>query len=154
MKGIQNILCACIGNKDRSPIVAAFLAQMLKNQGCDMSTITIESAGVSQTAKAGAPAPELAVNSAKTFGLNTSNHRQRYAGNLDMAKYDLAIAADFTAQLGLVELGFKGEIICLNLEGKDNAWMSQNQRKVDDMVVSIMTAVAREVMQYKFANLN
>ena len=145
----MNILCLCIGNKDRSPIVAAFLRQMLANKGLDINQFTIDTAGVNITAREGKPAPELAVKAAKVFGLDISGHRQRYIGDIDLGFYKLAIVADFTTQVELMKLGFSGEVINLNLEGRNNAWMSQDQRKVDEMVLSIMTAVARDVIQYK-----
>ncbi len=147
----MNIICLCIGNKDRSPIVAAFLRQMFANKGLDINQFIIDTAGVNITAQDGKPAPELAVKAARVFGLDISEHRQRYIGEIDdLAFYKLAIVADFTTQFELVKLGFLGEIINLNLEGRDNAWMSQDPRKVDDMVLSIMNAVARDVIQYKY----
>ncbi len=145
----MNILCLCIGNKDRSPIVAAFLRQMLANKGLDINQFTIDTAGVNTTAREGKPAPELAVKAASIFGLDIKEHRQRYIGDIDLGFYRLAIVADFTTQVELMKLGFSGEVINLNLEGRDNAWMSQDPRKVDDMVLAIMTAVARDVIQYK-----
>ena len=145
----MNILCLCIGNKDRSPIVAAFLRQMLANKGLDINQFTIDTAGVNITTREGKPAPELAVKAAKIFGLDISKHRQRYIGDIDLGFYKLAIVADFMTQVELMKLGFSGEVINLNLEGRNNAWMSQDPRKVDDMVLSIMTAVARDVIQYK-----
>ena len=145
----MNILCLCIGNKDRSPIVAAFLKQMLANKGLGIDRFTIDTAGVNITAQEGKPAPELAVKAAKIFGLDISEHRQRYIGDIDLGFYKLAIVADFITQVELMKLGFSGEVINLNLEGRNNAWMSQDPRKVDDMVLSIMTAVARDVIQYK-----
>ena len=147
----MKILCACMGNKDRSPIVAAFLKQMLENQGRDMDEFIIDSAGVAESARAGRSAPDLAKAAAWVFGLDIGQHQQCHVDDHDLESYELVVVADKNVQAELVGK-VKCEIICLELEGAANAWMSNDPRKVDEMVLSIQYAVAKWVIQYMFAD--
>ena len=145
----MKILCACLGNGDRSPYMKAFLEQMLANQG--RNDVVIDSAGVLETAKSGGEAPALPVKLAPTYGLDLSSHRKKHVSDLELNSYDLIIVADKRVQEALViEYGVPAEIICLELEGANNAWMSQNSRKVEAMIAQIQYALTVEVIQYKF----
>ena len=144
----KKILCACLGNSDRSPFMKALLEQMLRNQG--RTDIVVESAGVSDSAKKGGPAPKIAQALAPTYGIDLSGHNRRHIETLDLSDFDLIIAAAKEVQGALVGAGADAEIICLELHGGANAWMSQNPAKVEAMVHSISDALLREVVAYKF----
>lgn len=147
---VSKILCACLGNSDRSPFMEAFLKQMLTQQG--KQNITVNSCGVLDSAKSGGGAPELSVKAAPTYGLDLSSHSRTHVGSLtyDLNEYDLAIVAEKAVQIELVNRGYTGEVICLELEGAANAWGSKNPRKIDEMIVAVYTTLMREVLQYKF----
>ncbi|MSR71331.1 MAG: hypothetical protein EXS50_01480 [Candidatus Taylorbacteria bacterium] len=85
---MNNILCVCIGNSDRSPVMAAVLAMFLKNAGHD---VNCESAGVSESAAKGGPAPSFAVFASKRIGLDISGHSRRRTTSLDLKSYDLIV---------------------------------------------------------------
>lgn len=126
----------------------ALLELMLKNQGYE--NVNIVSAGVVDSAKSGGPAPSLSVEIAPTYGIDLSEHRKKHVSDLDLDAFDFAIAAEKEVQSALMEAGFKGEIICLELHGGANAWKSENPRKVEEMFWSIHAALLREVISYKF----
>lgn len=149
MTQVTNILCVCLGNGDRSPFMAALLKQMLDNQG--IRNVPVESAGVMEGMKEGGQAPLLSVQAAPTYGIDLSTHKKRHVSSLNLADFDLLIAADKETQACLLTYNKEGaEIICLELDGAANAWQTQNPRKVDDMIVSIYAALLREVIQYRF----
>jgi protein-tyrosine-phosphatase len=145
----KKILCVCLGNSDRSPFMAKILGQLLENQ--DRNDIVVESAGVSDSAKSGTGAPPLSIAAAPTYGIDLSYHRKRHVSQVDLHSFDLIIAAEKEVQGMLVgDYGVKAEIICLELAGASNPWMSQNPRKIDGMIAAIYSALVTEVIQYKF----
>lgn len=89
------VLCVCVGNTDRSPVMAAVLEMYLRNAG--YQDVTVESAGTHKevTSKQG-PAGKYAIPAAKRLGLDISGHRTRYVGAVDLSQYHLVIAADNT----------------------------------------------------------
>lgn len=145
-----NVLCVCLGNSDRSPFMKAFLEQMLRNQGT--TGVNVESAGVSEHAKKGGPAPAIACRLAATYGLDLSGHDRRHVDSTGLGSFDLIIAAEKEVQGAIVgHPEYNGqEIICLELHGAANAWMVQNPAKVAAMVHTISDALYREVISYKF----
>jgi protein-tyrosine-phosphatase len=129
--------------------MALILKQLLKNQGRD--DIIVESAGVSDSAKSGAGAPPLSIAAAPTYGFDLSSHRKQHVSQVDLHDFGLIIAAEKEVQGMLVgDHGVKAEIICLELSGASNPWMSQNPRKIDGMIAAIYSALVTEVIQYKF----
>lgn len=148
MSEVKKILCSCLGNSDRSPVMRAQLELMLRNQGTE--GIEIISAGVLDSAKSGGGAPDLSISIAPTYGIDLSTHRKQHISSLDLGSFDLVIAADKEVQAELMGAGVKAEIICLELNGASNAWKAQNPRKVEDMFHSIHNALLREVISYKF----
>lgn len=144
------VLCACLGNNDRSPYMKGFLEQMLENQG--RNNVTVDSAGVFESAKRSGGAPEFSVKLAPTYGIDLSDHRKKHVEKCELSDYDLIVAADLQVMQALyLEHGVKKtEIICLDLEGADNAWLSRDPRKIEAMIVSIMYKIAVCVIQYKF----
>lgn len=144
----MKILCVCLGNSDRSPYMKAFLEQMLSNQG--RKDVVVDSAGVLDSARSKDGVPALSVQLAPTYGLDLSEHKRKHVDELDINEYDLIIAADKRVQEDLVNRDVKAEIICLDLEGSNNAWMSKNTRKVEAMIAWIQYTLIIEVIQYKF----
>ena len=146
----MRILCACLGNSERSPFMAAILAQLLRNQG--KNDILVESAGVLNTIVKGDPAPPLSIAAGRTYGLRLDLHRKKHIIDIvDFDAVELIVAADKETQAALLPYNTKNvEVICLNLDGRSNPWKSQNPRNFDDMITDIYAALIREVIQYRF----
>ena len=144
----MNILCICLGNSDRSPVIRGLLELMLRNQG--RNEVVVESAGVLDSAKSGEGAPALAIAIAPTYGIDLTNHRKRHLSTVDLATINFVVAADKETMAHLIESGVKQEIICLELDGAKNAWKSQNPHKLEAMFWAISDALYREVISYKF----
>lgn len=144
----MKVLCVCLGNSDRSPFMKALLEQMLRNQG--RTDVTVDSAGVSDSAKKGGPAPKIAQALAPTYGVDLSTHCRKHIDDTKLYDYNLFVVAEKEVQTALVAAGVEEEIICLELHGAANAWMSQNPAKVEAMIHSIYSALLSEVIAYKF----
>lgn len=84
---MKKILCVCIGNSDRSPVMAAVLKLYLGERAY------CESAGISENAALGGPASQFAISAARKIGLDISDHQKRQVANLDLSQYDLIICA-------------------------------------------------------------
>ena len=77
---MQKVLCVCLGNLSRSPMMQAVLQQHLG------AAFMVESAGVSQEL-AGRPANDRSVTCMKERGVDLSGHVSRWIGNLDLKQY-------------------------------------------------------------------
>jgi protein-tyrosine phosphatase len=77
---MQKVLCVCVGNISRSPMMQAVLQQHLG------AAFRVESAGVSQ-ALAGRPANHRSVACMKERGVDLSGHVSRWIGDLDLDQY-------------------------------------------------------------------
>jgi protein-tyrosine-phosphatase len=148
MTDYKHILCACLGNSDRSPFMASFLQKMLEWQ--DLS-VKVSSAGVLESTKEGDPAPEISVKAACTYGINLSDHyKKHYSQIADLDTVDLIVVADKECQASMLGVIPGVEIICLNLDGRSNAWKTQNPRNVDDMIADVIKTLITEVIQWRF----
>jgi len=96
MNASHKILCVCLGNRSRSPMMAALLRQIVG------ASYTVESAGVRREV-AGLPADPRAVRVTGERGIDLGSHISRWTGDLDLADYrhficvDAAIAARLRA---------------------------------------------------------
>ncbi len=77
---MEKVLCVCVGNLSRSPMMQAVLQQRLG------AAFRVESAGVSQ-ALVGRPANDRSVACMKERGVDLSGHVSRWIGNLDLDQY-------------------------------------------------------------------
>ncbi|MBL8027509.1 MAG: low molecular weight phosphatase family protein [Fibrobacteres bacterium] len=77
---LNKVLCVCVGNISRSPMMQAVLQQHLG------STYLVESAGLSKDL-AGRPANHRSVLCMKERGIDLSNHVSRWIGDLDLTQY-------------------------------------------------------------------
>jgi protein-tyrosine-phosphatase len=141
MSDIKKVLCVCLGNSDRSPLMAAVLGMYLQNAGHE---VTVESAGMMEFAKNGGSASPNGVVSAKRLGLDLSTHQKRWVGSLDLTRYDLIICVD--------------EVVAGELFGKykvptekifniqlNNPWPSSDQRDHDEVAENVMAKMYRVV---------
>ena len=77
---MEKVLCVCLGNISRSPMMQAVLQQQLG------AGFRVESAGVSK-AWAGRPANHRSVACMRERGIDLSGHISRWIGDLDLDRY-------------------------------------------------------------------
>ena len=77
---MEKILCVCVGNISRSPMMQSVLQQHLG------SSFLVESAGVSREL-AGRPANKNTVECMRERGIDLSGHVSRWIGDLDLGQY-------------------------------------------------------------------
>ena len=77
---MKKVLCVCLGNISRSPMMQAVLQQQLGK------AFRVESAGVSE-GLAGRPANHRSVACMKERGVDLDGHMSRWIGDLDLGQY-------------------------------------------------------------------
>jgi protein-tyrosine phosphatase len=77
---MEKVLCVCVGNISRSPMMQAVLQERLG------SAYLVESAGLSE-GLAGRPANHRSVACMNERGVDLSGHVSRWIGDLDVAQY-------------------------------------------------------------------
>jgi protein-tyrosine-phosphatase len=87
----KKILCVCIGNSDRSPVMAAVLQMFLTNAGDDVSC---GSAGIGENAAKGGPPAPFAVEACRRIGIDIASHNKLRITSLNLADYDLIVCAN------------------------------------------------------------
>lgn len=81
---MKKVLCVCVGNISRSPMMQAVLQQHLG------ASFLVESAGVRKEL-AGRPANDRSVACMKERGVDLSGHISRWIGDLDLDQYQWII---------------------------------------------------------------
>jgi protein-tyrosine phosphatase len=76
----EKVLCVCVGNISRSPMMQAVLQQNLG------SGFAVESAGLTKEL-AGRPANHRSVTCMKERGLDLSTHASRWIGDLELSQF-------------------------------------------------------------------
>ncbi len=140
---IGKILCLCLGNSDRSPVMAAVLSMYLRNAGHD---VICESAGISDGAKQGC-ASSYAVTAMKRIGIDLSNHCRKHISELKLEEYDLFVVVnDEVAGRLYLDLGvdmkkmFNAQIT--------NPWPCQFQEDYDSTAYQVMAGMYKVVARY------
>lgn len=77
---MEKVLCVCVGNISRSPMMQAVLQQHLG------AAFLVESAGMSKEL-AGRPANKRSVACMQERGVDLSGHVSRWIGDLDLGQY-------------------------------------------------------------------
>lgn len=77
---MDKVLCVCVGNISRSPMMAAVLQEALG------AAYAVESAGLTPEL-AGRPANYRSVACMQERGVDLSGHRSRFMGDLDLTNY-------------------------------------------------------------------
>jgi len=77
---MERVLCVCVGNISRSPMMQAVLQRRLG------AAFLVESAGLSREL-AGRPANHRSVMCMKERGVDLTGHRSRWIGDLDLDQY-------------------------------------------------------------------
>ena len=83
---MERVLCVCVGNISRSPMMQAVLQQHLG------ATFIVESAGLRKEL-AGRPANYRSVACMKERGVDLSGHISRWIGDLDLDQYRWIVCA-------------------------------------------------------------
>jgi protein-tyrosine phosphatase len=77
---MQKVLCVCVGNISRSPMMRVVLQQHLGD------AFVVDSAGISREL-AGRPANHRSVTCLNERGINISSHVSRWIGDVDLEQY-------------------------------------------------------------------
>ncbi len=139
----MKILCACIGNSDRSPLMAAVLGMFLKNAG---HACVVESAGIGENAATGGPAAPFAIAAAKRIGLDLSGHKRRRTNSLDLKSYDLIVCASDEVAGQIIKDG--GDMKQLYNAQITNPWPVPFEQDYERTAVAIMGAMYLVVARY------
>ncbi len=139
----RKVLCVCIGNSDRSPVMAAVLGMLLHNT---MHNILCESAGISEHARGGTAAP-FGLKAAKRIGLDLSEHSRRHISAMDLKEYELIVCVSDTVAAAVIEAGADmGKVYNANIT---NPWPVQFQDDYEEQTMpSILVAMYRVVRRY------
>jgi len=91
---MQSVLCACLGNISRSPMMQMLLQHHLG------PGFRVERAGVKE-GLAGRPANHRSVTCLAERGIDLSGHRSRWVGDLDLARHQwiVTVGEDEAAQV-------------------------------------------------------
>lgn len=139
----KKILCVCVGNSDRSPVMAAVLSQFLKNAGHEAE---VESAGVGENAAKGGCAGHHGVEAAKRLGLDITKHNKRRTNSLNLKEYDLIICATDGIAGQLYEQG--ADVSKLYNAEISNPWPCQFQEQYDVTMEQILVMSYRIIKFY------
>ena len=103
---MQRVLCVCLGNRSRSPMMQAVLQQHLG------PAFQVESAGVGPEAAVFAPANSRSIACMKERGVDLTSHTSRWVADLDLSQY--------------------GWIVCVGREEADkvSTWLGSNSSTV------------------------
>jgi protein-tyrosine-phosphatase len=140
---IKKILCVCLGNSDRSPVMAAVLGMFLKNAGHE---VIVESAGALQVAEKGGPPSKFAFDAAHRLGLDISGHVRRYVKTLDLSSYDLIVCASDEIAGEMVSMGVDIEKV-YNAQ-VPNPWPVHFERDYEGTMTTILGAMYKVVVLY------
>lgn len=142
---MKNVLCVCMGNSDRSPVLAALLALFLKNAG---HPVICESAGIHDSAKIGKAAP-FGLAAAKRLGLDLSGHARRHISELDLKSYDLIVTmSDFIAEAVIVAGADMKKVYNAQVE---NPWPVQFQEDYDNVCMPALLSAAYRIIRHYFS---
>lgn len=141
---IKKILCVCIGNSDRSPVMAAVLGMFLKSAG--HTDVICESAGVGEHAEKGGCAAAFAITAAKRIGLDITDHRKRRITALNLKNYDLIICASDEIAGQVIQSGADMKKV-YNVQ-VTNPWPCQFQEDYDPTFSQVLAAMYRVVTRY------
>jgi len=140
---INRVLCVCLGNSDRSPVMAAVLQMYLKNAGHKVSCC---SAGVSETGTKKGGASLYAITAMKRLGIDLTEHRRQHVTQLDLNDYDLFVVVNDQVAGQLLEYGVDmGKMFNAQIT---NPWPCQFQEDYDGTARQIMAMMYMVVSRY------
>lgn len=120
----MRILVVCKGNTCRSPMFAAVLRRRYAELGY-LEFIEVESAGYDQSARGQNAAPEWFELQRET-GVDLSEHKSRWIGDLVLSRYNLILCMDQLASDAVIERGVSGRTSVLVVNHREggikNPW--------------------------------
>lgn len=107
---MKKVLCVCVGNISRSPMMRAVLQQLLGDG------FLVESAGLTREL-AGRPANRRSVACLKERGVDLSAHVSRWVGDLDLDQYQwiVCVGHEEACQVRSVLSANKTRVIVANM---------------------------------------
>lgn len=144
MATIKRVLCVCIGNGDRSPVMAAVLGLYLRqNPGHE---VICESAGIGEHVAEGSGAAEFAVIAAKRIGLDISGHSRRRVASLNLVEYDLIICVSDEIAGQMVGMGV--DLNKIYNAQVPNPWPVHFEQDYEGTMTTILGAMYKVVARY------
>lgn len=137
------VLTVCIGNSDRSPLMAGVLEMYLKNAG---HNVVVESAGVKEGARNGGPASQYGIVSGSRIGIDLSTHQKTWVGDLDLAQFYLIVCASDKIAKELIEKYGVSEDKIFNAD-IPNPHPSTDQHVHDEVAKTIMSTMYQVVIE-------
>lgn len=137
---VKKVLCVCIGNGDRSPMMAEVLEKFV---GRDR--VVCDSAGIGASAKKGGAA-KFAVEAARRIGLDLSRHVRKHIDRCKLTEYDLIVCASDEIAAKVIEAGADMSLV-YNAQ-ITNPWPVQFQEDYDGTVAQILGAMYRVICRY------
>jgi protein-tyrosine phosphatase len=101
---VKKVLCVCAVNAARSVMMGVLLQRELGNG------YAVESAGTEQSA-IGHPADNLAIACMKERGLDISNHRGRWIGDIDLNPFSYIVCVNWKVKQAVAEFPNAAEIL-------------------------------------------
>lgn len=145
---IQKILCVCMGNTCRSPMLEVLLIATLKEK--EVSDIVVESAGTYIGVDAsviGSLATDHSITCMEKRGLNLNDHRSRRISDLNLNDYDLIICMTTSEAEEVLRHNPRGAILLANAGngGIPNPW-KQGLDKYEECA-QVLEKVAGKVVE-------
>jgi len=141
---MKKVLCVCLGNGDRSPVMAAVLDFYLTNADHD---VVVDSCGILEKATSkGGPAAPLAVAAAKRIGLDISDHNKRYLGSLNLEDYNLIVTA--TDEIAATVMGAGISLDKIYNAQVPNPWPVHFEQDYEPTMQRILAAMYQVVARY------
>ena len=141
----KKVLCVCLGNSDRSPVMAGVLGLMLRSTSPD---VACESAGTAESARTGTAA-KFGLAAAKKLGLDLSGHKRRHVDTLNLKSYDLIVCASDEIAGAIIQAGAEmGKVYNAQIP---NPWPVQFQEDFDAQTMPLILAGMYRVITRYFA---
>ena len=147
MASPKRVLCVCIGNSDRSPLMAAVLQMYLDKAGQE---VVCESVGIDEKAAGtGAPAAPFGIRAGGNLGLDISKHKRRHISSVNVDDFDLIVCA--SDHIAAVVMGDNRERL-KRIHNADiaNPWPVQRQEQFENKTMPAILTAMYEVVRYHF----
>jgi protein-tyrosine phosphatase len=149
---MEKVLCVCLGNISRSPMMQAVLQQHLG------SAFQVESAGVSRELS-GRPANHRLIACMHECGVDLSGHVSRWIGDLDLEQYRWIVCVG-QAEADEVQSRLGGSSAITIVANENQGGIPDpyelglaGYRQCLDLLHEVMPHVARRVCQAQSANM-
>ena len=141
----SRVLCVCIGNGDRSPVMQAVLGMFLDNAGF---VVQVDSAGIEKSAIRGCVA-EFGVFAAKRIGLDIAGQLRRHITDVDLESYDLIVTASDDIA-GVLMKDYNVPTSKMHNAAVTNPWVLHHQERYDEMTMPGILVEMYNVVRFYF----